>query len=50
MLATVALIGGGHTIYQAVGHLFAHMYAVVIALLWGTAIYSRKRNVSQRSG
>ena len=35
MLARVALIEGGHTIYQAVGNLFAYLCTAATALLWG---------------
>lgn len=41
MLATVALLESGHTIYQAVGNLFAYLCMLITAVLWGTAIYSR---------
>lgn len=43
MLATVALLEGGHTIYQTVGNLFAYLCTLATAVLWGTATYSRKR-------
>ena len=45
MLGTVALIEGGHTVYQAVGNLFAYLCTLLTAALWGAAIYlaSEKR-------
>jgi apolipoprotein N-acyltransferase len=42
MMGTVALLEGGHTIYQAVGNLFAYLCTVLTAVLWGAAIYSRR--------
>jgi apolipoprotein N-acyltransferase len=45
MLATVALVEGGYTIYQSAGNLFAYLCTVITAVLWGAAIYSRKKSV-----
>jgi apolipoprotein N-acyltransferase len=46
MIATVPLIEGGHTVYQAVGNLFAHLCTLVTAVMWGASIYARRRNAS----
>jgi len=40
MLATVALMEGGHTVYQAVGNLFAYLCTAASLLTWG-AVYLR---------
>ncbi len=40
MLGTVALLVGGHTVFQAVGNLFAYVCTALTAALVGAAIYS----------
>jgi apolipoprotein N-acyltransferase len=44
MLARVSLIEGGHTVYQAVGNLFAYLCAAFTAGLWSAAIYSGRKS------
>jgi apolipoprotein N-acyltransferase len=43
MLASVPLIEGGHTVYEAVGNLFAYLCAAFTAGIWAATVYSRKK-------
>jgi apolipoprotein N-acyltransferase len=44
LLADVALLEGGHTVYQAVGNLFAYLCVFMTVLLWLTANQAFREN------
>ena len=43
------LLEGGHTVYQAVGNLFANLCTVLTAVLWGQR-FTPDKNVNRRYG